>query len=59
MLTSVKLGADFSRGCARPAMQPLISTTHPHLATQAGALLVGTHLVAATISCHNLVYVVV
>jgi hypothetical protein len=26
----VKLGADFSRGCAHPAARPLISATHPH-----------------------------
>jgi hypothetical protein len=31
MLVSVKLGADFSRWCALSAMQPPISTTHPHL----------------------------
>jgi hypothetical protein len=30
MLVFVELGADFSRGCARPAMQPPISATHPH-----------------------------
>src|SRR5829696_4029036 len=29
MLVTVKLGADFSRGCAHPAMQPPISATHP------------------------------
>jgi hypothetical protein len=26
-----KIGADFSRGCAHPAMQPSISATHPPL----------------------------
>src|SRR5215212_158451 len=31
MLVSMKLGADFSRGCAHPAMQPPISATHPPL----------------------------
>jgi hypothetical protein len=25
-----EIGADFSRWCAHPAMQPLISATHPH-----------------------------
>ena len=34
MLASLILGADFSRGCARPATQPPISATHPHPATQ-------------------------
>jgi len=29
MLVTVKLGADFSRGCAHPAMPALISATHP------------------------------
>ncbi len=29
MLTSSKPGAHFSRGCAHPAAQPPISTTHP------------------------------
>src|SRR5215210_3724349 len=30
MLVSAKPRADFSRGCAHPAMQPSISTTHPY-----------------------------
>jgi len=30
MLVSLELDADFSRGCARPAMQPPIPTTHPN-----------------------------
>jgi hypothetical protein len=30
MLVSTRLGADFSIGCAHPAMQPPISATHPH-----------------------------
>jgi len=29
MLTFQILAADFSRGCARPARQPPISSTHP------------------------------
>ena len=29
MLVSLKLVADFSRGCARPPMQPPIPATHP------------------------------
>ena len=29
MLAFLKLVADFSRGCAHPAMQPPIPTTHP------------------------------
>jgi hypothetical protein len=29
MLAFLKSDADFSRGCARPAMQPPISATHP------------------------------
>ena len=29
MLVCVKLGADFSRGCAHPAMLAFISATHP------------------------------
>src|SRR5215213_9540755 len=28
MLVSLKLGADFERGCSRPAMRPPIPTTH-------------------------------
>jgi hypothetical protein len=31
MLVSVELGADFSAGCAHPAMRPRIPATHPHL----------------------------
>src|SRR5215203_1144738 len=42
MLVSMKPGADFSRGCAHPAMQPLISATHSptplHELTQADKL---------------------
>src|SRR5687768_13123359 len=34
MLISVKLAADFSRGCAPQAMQPPISATHPHPETR-------------------------
>ena len=34
MLTSSKPGADFSRGCARPAMRPPSSATYPHPASQ-------------------------
>src|SRR5215217_4247167 len=34
MLASTKLVADFSRGCAHPAMQPPIPTTHPHPAAR-------------------------
>ena len=34
MLAFLKLVADFSRGCAHPAMQPPIPATHPHPATQ-------------------------
>jgi hypothetical protein len=30
MLVSVELDADFSVGCAHPAMQPPIPTTYPH-----------------------------
>ncbi len=30
MLVSLELGADFSRGSAYPAAQPLISTTHSY-----------------------------
>jgi hypothetical protein len=30
MLASLKSAADFSRGCAHPAMQALISATHPY-----------------------------
>src|SRR5215213_5237854 len=30
MLAFLKLVADFSRGCAHPAMHPPIPTTHPH-----------------------------
>src|SRR5215218_8560296 len=30
---TLRLAADFSRGCARPAMQPPISATHPYPAT--------------------------
>jgi hypothetical protein len=29
MLASLKLGADFSRWCAHPAMRPPIPATHP------------------------------
>src|SRR5215218_9361718 len=34
MLAPMKPGADFSRGCAHPAMQPPIPATHPRPATQ-------------------------
>src|SRR5215208_3270264 len=30
MLVSLKSGADFSSGCARPPMQPPFSATRPH-----------------------------
>src|SRR5215211_1395192 len=30
MLTPAKMGADSSRQCAHPAMQPPIPTSHPH-----------------------------
>jgi Tol biopolymer transport system component len=33
MLASTKSGPDFSKGCARQAMQPPISATHPHPAS--------------------------
>src|SRR5215213_7884284 len=36
MLASTKLMADFSRGCAHPAMQPPFSATHPHSALCSG-----------------------
>jgi hypothetical protein len=34
MLAFLKSGADFSKGCAHPAMQPPIPATHPRPATQ-------------------------
>jgi hypothetical protein len=34
ILVSTKPGPDFSKACARPAMQPPISATYPHSATR-------------------------
>jgi hypothetical protein len=34
MLAFLKMVADFSRGCAHPAMQPPIPATHPHPSAQ-------------------------
>ena len=34
MLAFLKSGADFSKGCAHPAMQPPIPATHPRSAKE-------------------------
>jgi hypothetical protein len=42
MLVSVELDADFSAGCAHPAMRPPIPATHPHpQCNETGALAMG------------------